>query len=136
MNTGSIMEVRNLFFNVPARKKFLKTTSREGSLVNDIVTRIALSYPDISFKLFNNHKKVLLTYGDNNLASTIRTIYGKTIYEDIIEFSNHDDSYIRIYGYVGRESIARGSRNNQSIYVNNRYIKKYFKNVFRYNLGL
>ena len=123
MNTGSIMEVRNLFFNVPARKKFLKTTSREGSLVNDIVTRIALSYPDISFKLFNNHKKVLLTYGDNNLASTIRTIYGKTIYEDIIEFSNHEDSYIRIYGYVGRESIARGSRNNQSIYVNNRYIK-------------
>ena len=123
MNTGSIMEVRNLFFNVPARKKFLKTTSREGSLVNDIVTRIALSYPDISFKLFNNHKKVILTYGDNNLASTIRTIYGKTIYEDIIEFSNHEDSYIRIYGYVGRESIARGSRNNQSIYVNNRYIK-------------
>ena len=123
MNTGSIMEVRNLFFNGPARKKFLKTTSREGSLVNDIVTRIALSYPDISFKLFNNHKKVLLTYGDNNLASTIRTIYGKTIYEDIIEFSNHEDSYIRIYGYVGRESIARGSRNNQSIYVNNRYIK-------------
>lgn len=123
MNTGSIMEVRNLFFNVPARKKFLKTTSREGSLVNDIVTRIALSYPDISFKLFNNNKKVLLTYGDNNLASTIRTIYGKTIYEDIIEFSNHEDSYIRIYGYVGRESIARGSRNNQSIYVNNRYIK-------------
>ena len=123
MNTGSIMEVRNLLFNVPARKKFLKTTSREGSLVNDIVTRIALSYPDISFKLFNNNKKVLLTYGDNNLASTIRTIYGKTIYEDIIEFSNHEDSYIRIYGYVGRESIARGSRNNQSIYVNNRYIK-------------
>ena len=123
MNTGSIMEVRDLFFNVPARKKFLKTTSREGSLVNDIVTRIALSYPDISFKLFNNNKKVLLTYGDNNLASTIRTIYGKTIYEDIIEFSNHEDSYIRIYGYVGRESIARGSRNNQSIYVNNRYIK-------------
>ena len=123
MNTGSIMEVRNLFFNVPARKKFLKTTSREGSLVNDIVTRIALSYPDISFKLFNNNKKVLLTYGDNNLASTIRTIYGKTIYEDIIEFCNHEDSYIRIYGYVGRESIARGSRNNQSIYVNNRYIK-------------
>lgn len=123
MNTGSIMEVRNLFFNVPARKKFLKTTSREGSLVNDIVTRIALSYPYISFKLFNNNKKVLLTYGDNNLSSTIRTIYGKTIYEDIIEFSNHEDSYIRIYGYVGREAIARGSRNNQSIYVNNRYIK-------------
>ena len=123
MNNGSIMEVRNLFFNVPARKKFLKTPSREGSLANDIVTRIALSYPNISFKLFNNKKKTLLTYGDNNLASTIRTIYGKTIYEDIIEFSNHEDSYIRIYGYVGRESIARGSRNNQSIYVNNRYIK-------------
>ena len=87
MNNGSIMEVRNLFFNVPARKKFLKTPSREGSLANDIVTRIALSYPNISFKLFNNKKKTLLTYGDNNLASTIRTIYGKTIYEDIIEFS-------------------------------------------------
>lgn len=123
MNTGSIMEVKNLFYNVPARKKFLKTNSREGSLVGDIVTRIALSYPDISFKLFNNNKKVISTYGDNKLESTIRTIYGKTISEDCIKFSNHEDSYIRIYGYIGRESIARGSRNNQSIFVNKRYIK-------------
>ena len=123
MNTGSIMEVKNLFFNVPARKKFLKTTSRESSLISDIVTRIALSYPEISFKLFNNNKKVINTFGDGKLDSTIRTIYGKNIYNDIIPFSNDEDSYIRISGFIGREAIARGSRNNQSIFVNNRYIK-------------
>ena len=63
MNNGTIMEVKDLFFNVPARKKFLKSISRESSLINDIVTRIALSNPEISIKLFNNDKKVINTYG-------------------------------------------------------------------------
>lgn len=122
INIGSVMEVRDLFYNVPARRKFLKSPSREGSLINDIVTRIALSNPNISFKLFNNNKKVLHTYGNNDLGDTIRTIYGKNIYENILSFESSSD-LISIYGYIGKEEIARGSRGNQSIFVNKRFIK-------------
>lgn len=107
---------------MPARKKFLKTSSREASLISDIVCRIALSNPNISFKLFNNGKKILNTYGNSNLLDVIRTVYGKTIGENIIYFEHSEDT-LTIYGYIGKESITRGSRNNQSIFVNGRYIK-------------
>ena len=86
MNNGSFIEVKDLFFNVPARRKFLKSTSREGSLINDIILRIALCNPNISFKLFNNGKRVLHTYGDGNLINSIRTIYGKNISEHVLPF--------------------------------------------------
>ena len=122
MNNGSVMEVKDLFYNVPARRKFLKTTSREGSLINDIILRIALSNPHISFKLFNNGKKTLHTYGDGNLNNVIRTIYGKNIAEHVLPF-NYEDEILKVNGYIGKEIIARGSRNNESIFVNNRYIK-------------
>lgn len=122
MNNGSYMEVKDLFYNVPARRKFLKSTSREGSLINDIILRVALCNPNISFKLFNNCKKTLHTYGDGNLLNAIRTIYGKNISEHVLPF-NYEDDYLKVYGYIGKELIARGSRNNESIFVNNRYIK-------------
>lgn len=122
MNKGTIIEVSDLFFNIPARKKFLKTSSREGSLINDIVTRIALSNPSISFKYFNSGKKVLHTYGNGNLKDVIRTIYGKSISDNLIYFESNGD-VISINGYIGKEEVARGSRNNQSIFVNGRYIK-------------
>ena len=122
MNNGSVMEVKDLFFNVPARRKFLKSISREGSLINDIILRIALSNPNISFKLFNNGKKTLHTYGDGNLNNVIRTIYGKNISEHVLPFE-YEDETLKVHGYIGKEIIARGSRNNESIFVNNRYIK-------------
>lgn len=122
MNNGSFVEVKDLFFNVPARRKFLKSNSREGSLINDVVLRIALSNPDISFKLINNGKKILHTYGDGNLSNSIRTIYGKNISDNIIPFK-YEDNDLKIYGFIGKEVISRGSRNNQSIFVNSRYIK-------------
>ena len=121
-NNGTIIEVRDLFFNVPARKKFLKSVSKEGSLINDIITRIAMANPDISFKLFNNHKKVIHTFGNNDLKDTLRTIYGKTITDNILYFEDAGD-LVTVHGYVGKENISRGSRNNQSIFVNKRYIK-------------
>lgn len=121
-NKGTIIEVKDLFFNVPARKKFLKSVSKEGSLINDIITRIALANPDISFKLFNNHKKVIHTFGNNDIKDTLRTIYGKSISDNIIYFEDSSD-LVTVHGYIGREEIARGSRNNQSIFVNKRYIK-------------
>lgn len=122
MNNGSLIEVKDLFFNVPARRKFLKSNSREGSLISDIVLRIALSNPNVSFKLFNNGKKILHTYGDGNLNNVIRNIYGKSISENVLNF-NFESETLKIYGYIGKEVIAKGSRNNESIFVNNRYIK-------------
>ena len=121
-NKGTVIEVRDLFYNVPARKKFLKSISREGALITDIVNRIALSHPDKSIKFYNNGKKVLHTYGTGNLIDVIRTIYGKNISENLIYFESKEDS-ISLYGYIGKEEISRGSRNNQSIFVNGRYIK-------------
>ena len=122
INKGTSIDVKDLFFNVPARKKFLKTSSREASLISDIVSRIALANPSISFKLFNNGKKILNTYGNSNLLDVTRTIYGKNIGENIIYFEHSEDT-LTLYGYIGKEVIARGSRNNQSIFVNGRYIK-------------
>lgn len=122
VNKGTAIEVRDLFFNVPARKKFLKSTSREGSLIADIVNRTAIAHPDISFKFINNGKKSLHTFGSGKLKDVLRTVYGKTISENLIYFEEPGDA-VTIYGYVGKEEIARGSRNNQSIFVNGRYIK-------------
>ena len=119
---GTTFLVNNIFYNTPARKKFLKTSSREASLISDIVSRIALANPSISFKLFNNGKKILNTYGNSNLLDVTRTIYGKNIGENIIYFEHSEDT-LTLYGYIGKEVIARGSRNNQSIFVNGRYIK-------------
>ena len=78
-NIGTSIEVRDLFFNVPARLKFLKSTSKETSSITDIVSRLALCNNDISFKFTSNDKKVLQTYGNGNLIDAIRIIYGKNV---------------------------------------------------------
>ncbi|WP_244832919.1 DNA mismatch repair endonuclease MutL [Clostridium sp. BJN0001] len=122
VNNGTSIEIKDLFYNVPARKKFLKTTSKESSLINDIITRIALSNKDISFKLINNSKNVIHTFKTDNLKDTIQMLYGKNIVKNIIYFENSLD-VMTIYGYIGKEEIARRSRNNQSIFVNKRYVK-------------
>ncbi|WP_026882225.1 DNA mismatch repair endonuclease MutL [Clostridium akagii] len=119
---GTTTEVKNIFFNVPARQKFLKSTQREASIITDIVNRLALSNPKISFRLINNGKKVVNTYSTESLFNTIRTIYGKSIGDNVIKFEKHTD-IASVYGYVGNAEISRGSRNNQSVFVNNRYIK-------------
>lgn len=122
MNRGTQIEVRDLFFNVPARKKFLKTTARESALINDLVNRISLANPDVSFKLFNNNKKILNTYGNGKLIDVIRTIYGKSTVENLIYFEEHKDT-ASVYGFIGNDTLARASRNNQSLFVNKRYVK-------------
>lgn len=122
MNIGTAIEVNDIFFNVPARMKFLKSPMREGASISDIVSRIAMAHSNISFKLFNNDKKVVHTYGNNNIIDSIRSIYGKNTTDNLIYFENHSDT-ATIYGYVGNSEISRGSRNNQTIFVNKRYIK-------------
>ena len=122
VNRGTIIEVRDLFYNVPARKKFLKSDSREGAIINDIVSRISLAHPEISFKLFNNGKKVIHTYGTGELIDSIRSLYGKTTSEEILYFEHASDT-VTIHGYIGKDTLARKSRNNQTVFVNKRYIK-------------
>lgn len=121
-NAGTTILVKDLFFNVPARKKFLKSSSREGALISDIVNRLSLANPNIMFKFFKNGKKSLLTYGNGEVIDVIRGIYGKNICENIIPIENHED-IVSIYGYIGNLEVSRGSRNNQSIFVNKRYVK-------------
>lgn len=121
-NTGTTIEVQDLFYNVPARLKFMKSASKETGAISDIVSRLALCNNNVSFKLINNGKKVLHTYGNGNLKDAIRIIYGKTIVDNLIYFESHTD-ITSVFGYVGTAEISRGSRNNQSIFVNNRYIK-------------
>lgn len=121
-SNGTVIEVRDLFFNVPARKKFLKSSQREASIISDIITRLALSYPNISFTFINNGKTNFTTYGNDNLKDAIRVLYGKEVFNNIIEFEGCND-IVTIYGFVGNAEISRGSRNRQSIFVNKRYIK-------------
>ena len=128
ISKGTQIEVRDLFFNVPARLKFLKTTTREGSLIVDLVNKLALANPDISFKLFNNNKKVVNTYGNGNLLDAIRSVYDKKTSENLIYFEEHKDT-MSVYGYIGNETLARGSRNNEIMFVNKRYIKNKAINV-------
>lgn len=122
LNKGTQIEVRDLFYNVPARKKFMKSPMREAGAISDIVSRIALSNPDLSFKLYNNGKNIIHTYGNGKVSDVIRSIYGKQVSENLIYFEKHYD-IVSVHGYIGNAEISRGSRNNQTIFVNNRYIK-------------
>lgn len=121
-NIGTTIEVNELFHNIPARLKFLKSAQRETALINDIIERLALINPQVSFKVFNNNNKVLNTYSSSNMLDTIRAIYGKNTVENITYFEKHYDT-ASIYGYIGNADLSRGSRNNQSIYVNKRFVK-------------
>lgn len=121
-NVGTNITVNDLFFNVPARQKFLKSPQREGALISDIIERLSLANSKISLKMVNNEKKGLSTYSTDNITETIRAIYGKNTYENIFAFEGHGD-IASVYGYLGNAEISRGSRNNQSIFVNKRFIK-------------
>lgn len=121
-NKGTKIEVNDLFYNVPARLKFLKSPQRESALISDIVSRYSVSYPEISFTLNSNSRKVIETYGNGNREDAILRIYGKSIQENLFSF-NQDFGDYSVFGYLGSEELFRGSRNNQSIFINNRYIK-------------
>ncbi|WP_138205840.1 DNA mismatch repair endonuclease MutL [Haloimpatiens lingqiaonensis] len=121
-NTGTSIEVNNLFYNVPARQKFLKSSSRESALISDIVSRLALVNTNIAFKLESNGRKIINTFGNGNMKDVIRAIFGKEVVDNIWYFEGHSD-IASVYGYVGNEAISRKSRNKQSIFVNKRYIK-------------
>lgn len=119
---GTTVIVKNLFHNTPARLKFLKKESREAALISDILYKLALSRPEVSFKYINNNKLVFNTPGDGNLKNTLLTLYGKDVYETLIEVS-YKGNILSISGFIGNPEGARSNRSFQTFFINNRYIK-------------
>lgn len=120
--TGTSITVRNLFFNTPARLKFLKSDTSEQSAIVDIVEKLALTNTGISMKLTVNNKVVLHTPGNGDLLSVILCIYGKNIAKSML-LLDYSNDIISIEGYIGKPEIARGNSTYMTFSVNNRYIK-------------
>lgn len=120
-NAGTTVIVENLFFNVPARRKFLKTVSTEGRYISELLTKLALSRPDVRFKLVNSDKEVLSTSGSGDLKETIRALYGKNVADELLEVAFSDEK-IKITGYIGRPTLLKGTRQWQTLFVNGRII--------------
>lgn len=119
---GTTFIIKDLFFNTPARYKFLKKDSTEAGYISDTISRIALGNPDISFKLTSGKAPLIHTPGNNDLKSTIYSIYGKEIIKDLLPVEYADEK-LKISGYIGKPEAARSNRNYQSLYINKRYVK-------------
>ncbi len=120
-SAGTTVIVENLFFNVPARRKFLKTVSTEGRYISELLTKLALSRPDVRFKLVHNDKEVLSTPGDGELAHAIRALYGKNVADNLLQVSLLDPT-VQITGFIGRPTLLKGTRQWQTFFVNGRSI--------------
>lgn len=119
---GTTIIIKDLFFNTPARQKFLKSTHAETINISDLINKLAIGNTHIQFKYINNGKLMLNTPGDGKLLSVIRSIYGKEIVENLIEI-NEEGKFCTISGYIGNNNIYRSNKNLQHIYINNRFVK-------------
>ena len=119
---GTTFISRNLFFNTPARRKFLKTETTEAGHVADLVEKIALSHPEISIRLIVNNQNRLHTSGNHNLKDIIYTIYGRELAGSLLSVSAEREG-MQISGFIGKPVIARGNRNFENYFINGRYIK-------------
>ena len=119
---GSTFLVRNLFYNTPARKKFLKTPATEAGYASDVVEHLALSHPEISFKLMINGQTKLYTSGNGHLKDVIYHIYGRDITSSLIPIDQEREG-IRIGGFIAKPAVNRGNRNFETYFVNGRFVK-------------
>ena len=119
---GTTIIARNLFYNTPARKKFLKTPMTEGAHVAALVEKIALSHPDISIRFIQNNQSKLYTSGNHNLKDLIYTVFGREIAGNLLPVEINED-WITVTGFTGKPVIARSNRNYENYFINGRYIK-------------
>ena len=119
---GTTITVKDLFFNTPARLKYLKNETVELANIVSYIEKMALAYPEIRFTITNNNKPVLKTLGSNNLLKTIHEIYGSTISTKMLEIKNSNDDY-EIYGYVCRPEVLKTNRQHMTTIVNGRVVK-------------
>ncbi len=118
---GTSIQVEDLFFNTPARKKFLKTTHTEAGRISDFITKLALSYPSIAFRFISNNKLATMTPGNGSLLDTICSIYGSQAADALLPLSFNDED-IKITGYITKPSMLKSSRVWQTFIVNGRII--------------
>ena len=119
---GTTFIVRNLFYNTPARRKFLKTAATEGGYISSLMEQLAMSHPDISFRFIQNGQQKLYTSGNNNLKDVIYTIYGREIAQNLLEIEDNNE-FFQIKGYIAKPVVSRSNRNFENYYINGRYIK-------------
>lgn len=119
---GTTFIVRNLFFNTPVRRKFLKTAMTEASYVTDLLEHMALSRPEISFKYVVNGQTKFYTNGDGDLKAIIYRIFGRDIANEMMEFQVVDENIV-LEGFLGKPTLNRANRNFENYFLNNRYIK-------------
>lgn len=119
---GTTLIVRNLFYNVPARRKFLKTPMTEAGYIEALIRQLAMSHPEISFKLVHNNQNKLSTSGNGNEKDVIYHIYGRDIAKNLLSCEREEQG-IKVHGYVGKPAVSRGNRGYENYFVNGRYIK-------------
>lgn len=119
---GTTFLVKDLFYNTPARKKFLKTPQTEAAYISDVVEHLALSHPDITFKFINNNQTKLHTSGNGNRKDLIYHIFGREIASALLEV-DYECEFFHVGGYIGKPVITRGNRNYENYFINGRYIK-------------
>lgn len=119
---GTTFLVRNIFYNTPARKKFLKTPMTEAGYISNLMERMAMSHPEIAFKFINNNQTKLHTSGNANLKDVIYGIYGRDIASNLVEIHTQAGD-VAIDGFIGKPVISRGNRNYENYFINGRYIR-------------
>lgn len=119
---GTTFIIRNLFYNTPARKKFLRTEMTEAAAIHEMMTHLALSHPEISFKVIINNQMKLQTAGNGNLKDVIYHIYGRDVAMHLIPV-DREEGPLHIKGFIGKPEISRGNRNYENYFINGRYVK-------------
>lgn len=119
---GTTFLVRNLFYNTPARSKFLKSDTTEANYIHTLMEQLALSHPEISFKYIQNKQVKLHTSGNYSVKDVIYSVYGRDIAKALLEVEQ-ENSFMKITGFVGKPEIARGNRSFENYYINGRYVK-------------
>jgi DNA mismatch repair protein MutL len=119
---GTTVEVRDVFFNTPARRKFLKRPSTEAMYITNIITKICLAHPEISFKYIKDKKLEFITSGNGDVLDVILRLYGKEIYTSLIKTENNNE-YLKIKMYLSKPEFTKSNREMQLLFVNGRYVK-------------
>lgn len=119
---GTTFLVKNLFFNTPVRRKFLKSAQTEGGYIADLMERMALSHPEVSFKFINNGQTKLHTSGNGNKKDLVYHVYGRDITSSMIQIDEKTELF-EVTGFIGKPNVSRGNRNYENYFINGRYIK-------------
>lgn len=119
---GTTFIIRNLFYNTPARRKFLKTPVTEGNYIAELVEKLAMSHPDVSFRFISNNQNKLHTSGNGNIKDIIYHVYGRDISANLLSVG-YESKHLKITGFIGKPVVNRGNRNFENYYINGRFIK-------------